>query len=161
MPARRIWLNPQSRFWLVLLVVLCAAPAVHADIRVHRVFSKHMVLQGDMNVSIWGWADAGENVRVQYYGQSLSIVTDGKGRWSVKPAPMKADAYEPFDYPADTPVSELAGGQGWKTPWEATFTIGMQAYGLGRYDVDELRVGATYEEVAPSETKGTKQDAAN
>jgi sialate O-acetylesterase len=92
MLARRIWLNPQSRFWLVLFVVLCAAPAAHADIRLHRVFSNHMVLQRDMNVSVWGWADAGENVRVQFDGQSLSAVADKEGKWSVKLAPMKADA---------------------------------------------------------------------
>lgn len=62
-----------------------------ADVRLHRVFTDHMVLQRDMNVNVWGWADPGEKVSVQFGGQSLSAVTDDKGKWSVKLAPMKAN----------------------------------------------------------------------
>ena len=52
MPAMRMLLNLQSQFWLVLLAVLCVAPAAHADIRLHRVFSHHMVLQRDSGMAV-------------------------------------------------------------------------------------------------------------
>jgi sialate O-acetylesterase len=73
------------------LVVLLSSGLVHADVKLHRVFTDHMVLQRDMNVNVWGWANPGEKVSVQFDGQNLSVVTDAKGKWSVKLAPMKAN----------------------------------------------------------------------
>ena len=84
-------MNVKSKLSVVLLAALCAAPAAHADVQLHRVFSDHMVLQRDMNVNVWGWANPGEKVIVQFGGQSLSAVTDDKAKWSVKLAPMKAN----------------------------------------------------------------------
>ena len=67
------------------------ASAARADVKLHRVFSDHMVLQRDREVKVWGWADPKEKVGVQFGGQSLSAVTDDKGKWAVNLAPMKAD----------------------------------------------------------------------
>ena len=69
---------------LVLLAALNAALAARADIKLHRVFTDHMVLQRDMNVNVWGWADPGEKVSVQFGGQNLSAIANDKGKWSVK-----------------------------------------------------------------------------
>ena len=74
------------------LVVLLSSGLAYADVKLHRVFSDHMVLQRDMNVNVWGWGAPGEKVSVQFDGQSLSAVTDDKGKWSVKLAPMKANS---------------------------------------------------------------------
>jgi len=76
---------------VVFMAVLGAAPAAHADVKLHRVFTDHMVLQRDINVNVWGWAAPGEKVAVQFGGQSPSALTDDKGKWSVKFAPMKAN----------------------------------------------------------------------
>ena len=73
------------------LFVLLFTGLARADVKLHRVFSDHMVLQRDMNVNVWGWATPGEKVSVQFDGQSLSAVTDDKGKWTVKLAPMKAN----------------------------------------------------------------------
>ncbi|KAB2641615.1 MAG: sialate O-acetylesterase [Verrucomicrobia bacterium] len=77
---------------MVLLAALGAAPAAHADVRLHRVFADHMVLQRDSNINVWGWAAPGEKVDLQFGGQNLSAITDDQGKWSVKLAPMKANA---------------------------------------------------------------------
>jgi hypothetical protein len=61
---------------------------------------------------------------------------------------------EPGKQPAADDAEVIT--RGYDNPHGDTFTIGMQPYGLGCYDVDELRVGATYEEVAPTEAKETK-----
>lgn len=74
------------------LVVLLFSGLVQADVKLHRVFSDHMVLQRDQNVNVWGWAGPGEKVSVQFDGQSLSVVTDDRGKWSVTLAPMHANA---------------------------------------------------------------------
>jgi len=84
-------MNSKLKMSMVLLAALCAASAARADVRLHRVFTDHMVLQRDMNVNVWGWADPGEKISVRFGDQSLSAVADEKGKWSVKLAPMKAN----------------------------------------------------------------------
>jgi len=84
-------MNARVKILVVLFAAICMASAARANVKLHRVFSDHMVLQRDMNVNVWGWADPGENVSVQFGGQSLSAVTDDKGKWAVKLAPMKAN----------------------------------------------------------------------
>lgn len=48
------------------------------------LFSDHMVLQRDMPVPVWGWADAGEAVTVTIAGQSKSTKAGPDGKWSVR-----------------------------------------------------------------------------
>jgi sialate O-acetylesterase len=42
-----------------------------------------MVLQRDRPVPVWGWADAGAAVRVEFSGQSKTATADAQGRWQV------------------------------------------------------------------------------
>lgn len=71
---------------------LLAAVAAQADVRLHPLFTDHTVLQQGKPVPVWGWADPGEKVTVQFAGQSVSTVTDAGGRWSVKLKSLKATA---------------------------------------------------------------------
>ena len=87
----RMDMNVKMKLSLVLLTAW-GATAAQADVKLHRVFSHHMVLQREKEVNVWGWASPGEKVSVQFGGQSLSAVTDDKGKWSVKLAPMKANS---------------------------------------------------------------------
>ena len=51
----------------VLLVVLIAnAPHVLAEVRLAGIFADHMVLQRDRPIQVWGWADKGEEVTVEF-----------------------------------------------------------------------------------------------
>ena len=85
-------MNSKILFSTMLHAALCVATAAHADVKLHRIFTDHMVLQRDMGVKVWGWADPGEKVIVRFGGQSLSATTGENGRWSVKLAPMNANA---------------------------------------------------------------------
>lgn len=69
-----------------------ATVAVQADVRLHPLFSDHTVLQQGKAVPIWGWADAGEKVTVEFGQQTVSTVTDDSGRWQVNLKPLKATA---------------------------------------------------------------------
>jgi sialate O-acetylesterase len=69
-----------------------ATVAVQADVRLHPLFSDHTVLQQGKAVPIWGWADAGEKVTVEFGQQTVSTVTDDNGRWQVNLKPLKATA---------------------------------------------------------------------
>jgi sialate O-acetylesterase len=73
---------------LVLLAALCLASPVAANVRLPAIFTSHMVLQRDMPVPVWGWADAGEQVTVTVAGQKLTAMPGEGGKWTVKLAPL-------------------------------------------------------------------------
>ena len=47
---------------LACAMVMAAAVVANAEVRVARAFSSHMVLQRQMPVRIWGWADKGSKM---------------------------------------------------------------------------------------------------
>lgn len=49
-----------------------------------------MVLQADKQVAIWGWAEAGKKVTVQFGEQEKSSSADQDGRWAVELDALKA-----------------------------------------------------------------------
>ena len=65
-------MNVKVKLSSVLFAALCASASAYADVRLHRIFTDHMVLQCDMNVNVWGWADPGEKVSVEFGGQNPS-----------------------------------------------------------------------------------------
>ena len=48
-----------------------------------NVIGDNMVLQRDLPVPIWGWADPGEQVTVSFAGQSKTTLADGDGSWMI------------------------------------------------------------------------------
>jgi sialate O-acetylesterase len=72
--------------------ILAITLAAHADVSLSPIISSHMVLQRDSACPVWGWADAGEQVTVEFAGQKHSAMPDAGGKWTVKLTPMKASA---------------------------------------------------------------------
>lgn len=72
---------------LLLLTPLCAA-----DLKLAALFSDHMVIQREKPVPVWGWADAGEHLTVDFAGQKKPAVADASGKWQVKLDPLAASA---------------------------------------------------------------------
>ena len=62
--------------------------AAHADVKMPTLFADHMVLQREMPVPIWGWADVGESVTVSLAGQQKTATPDATGKWMVKLSPL-------------------------------------------------------------------------
>jgi sialate O-acetylesterase len=65
------------------------APLV-AEVRLPHIFDDHMVLQRDMELPVWGWADAGEEVTVTLNKNSATAKADKDGRWRVTLPAMTA-----------------------------------------------------------------------
>jgi len=72
-------------------VLLCATNA-RASVHTARIFSDYMVLQRELPVPIWGKADAGKSVSVQFAGQTVKTKVDHQGRWKVWLRPLKANS---------------------------------------------------------------------
>ena len=47
----------------ICILAACAAIAEARPLKLHAIFTSHMVLQRDKPIMIWGWADAGDEGR--------------------------------------------------------------------------------------------------
>ncbi len=59
---------------------------------VHPLFSDHVVLQRQIKVPVWGWANPGTKVTVQFAGQTKRAVAEASGRWQVHLDSMPASS---------------------------------------------------------------------
>src|SRR3954465_5568244 len=74
---------------LALLSALnCWALPARADVKLPAMFTDHAVLQRDMPVPVWGWAEPGEEVPVTTAGQTQKTKADDKGKWRVTLDPL-------------------------------------------------------------------------
>ena len=80
-----------NRVSLVGLVFGAGVAGVLAEVRLPNVFSDHAVLQRGREVAVWGWGDAGEEVKVRVgeFGE-VAGVANGDGEWRVKLPAMEA-----------------------------------------------------------------------
>jgi len=81
-----------GRCCLPVLAAFCLLDCVQAEVRVHHVFDNNMVLQREKPVRVWGWADAGEAVTVQFAGQAKTVTSGTDGAWAVDLDPLEARA---------------------------------------------------------------------
>ena len=74
-----------------LLVASSSVPQARADVKLPKLIGSHMVLQRDLPLPIWGWADPGEEVVVKLDEATVSTKADAKGNWKVVLPAVKAD----------------------------------------------------------------------
>ena len=75
------------------VVALLSSPLVAAEpLSLASLLTDHAVLQRDMPVPVWGKAEPGREVVVQFAGQEKRSTADKDGRWMVKLDPLKASA---------------------------------------------------------------------
>ena len=73
-----------------LVLLMLAAMSARADVRLPKVFGSNMVLQRDIELPVWGWADAGEEVAVTLTGVRVTTKAGSDGKWSLRLPAMKA-----------------------------------------------------------------------
>ena len=73
-------------------LAVCFPTIALGDVKLASIFGDSMVLQREMAVPVWGWADAGEQVTVEFGGQSVQTVADPEGRWKVSLDSLKANS---------------------------------------------------------------------
>src|SRR5947207_6563605 len=73
-----------------LFALLAFAVPAGASVKLPAVLSDRMVLQQGAPVRIWGWADPGEAVTVNFLGQKPSATADSSGKWKVFLQPVPA-----------------------------------------------------------------------
>ena len=61
------------------------------DLRFAKIFTDHSVLQREMPVAVWGWAEPEVEVTVEFSSQKKKTTTDKTGKWMIRLDPMKAN----------------------------------------------------------------------
>ncbi|NCG27987.1 MAG: sialate O-acetylesterase [Verrucomicrobiales bacterium] len=80
-----------SLLTLVSIILISFSHIGLADVKLPNVIGSGMVLQRDMAVPVWGWAEAGEEVTVSFAGQTKKTKTGDDGKWTVSLDPLKAN----------------------------------------------------------------------
>ena len=63
---------------------------MNTSLQIAGVFSDHAVLQRDIPLRVWGWADPGMNVTVTIAGKTAESAAGSDGRWTVTLPPFSA-----------------------------------------------------------------------
>ena len=80
------------RITITLLALMITASMAMAELRTSQMFSDNMVLQRERDVPVWGWADKGATITVEFGGQKVTAAADDAGKWKAILKPMKANA---------------------------------------------------------------------
>ncbi len=104
------------KFKFLLLALLFSVYA-NSKISLPKVISSNMVFQMDKPVPVWGGADAGKVVTVEFAGQKKTAVSDNNGKWIVTLDAMKA-GFTPLDLKIstsdfDTTLTNILIGEVW------------------------------------------------
>jgi sialate O-acetylesterase len=82
-----------KKTYMGLLINLLLMTAVFAgEFRLGSLFQDHMVLQRDMPVPVWGEANPGDRITVEFADQTKTALVDSKGKWQVLLNPMPASS---------------------------------------------------------------------
>ena len=77
---------------LLLAITTSSASLQAAELRFAKIFADHCVLQRDMPVPVWGWAEPDAKVTVTFAGQTTTTTADASSKWLIRLQPMKASA---------------------------------------------------------------------
>ena len=77
--------------WMIIILTNCGIkPPSAENIRMSAVFGNHMVLQRDLKIPVWGKADPGGYVQVQFSDQIRGAAVAQDSTWSVDLKPVSA-----------------------------------------------------------------------
>ena len=74
-------LSPRLLVGGTLALWLAGHSAALANVTMPAIFGDHMVLQEDVKIPVWGWADPGEPVQVSLGKSQLRTTADATGQW--------------------------------------------------------------------------------
>jgi sialate O-acetylesterase len=67
----------------ILLLLSVYSSEVIAQVQLPRLISDGMIIQRDANVNIWGRADPGKRISVQFLDNEYEAIANENGEWSV------------------------------------------------------------------------------
>ena len=103
-----------TRFAVFILVVFAVVLTAEAELTLNGLFTDNMVLQRNQKVPVWGNADPGAEVTVEFGKQRRTAKAKPDGSWMVHLKSMKASPT-----PQELSVSSSIANQESKMSWLA------------------------------------------
>ena len=141
-------MKSQARFVRLLLRRLtsasmaCALAAAftqagRAEVRLPNVFGSHMVLQQEKPLTIWGWAQPGETVSVQFLAETKQAKANDRGEWKVVLAPVKAGGPHTLTVSGSSTVKfdDVMVGEVWLCSGQSNMEMGVGACKDGKQEI--------------------------
>ena len=75
--------------FLFAFTLVASASSAFAEVKLHGLFTDNAILQREAPVPIWGWADEGEEIVVQFRDQNVKT-TAKDGKWLVRLKKLRA-----------------------------------------------------------------------
>ena len=116
------------KFHRVILPLLALATALHAEVKLSRIFTPHMVLQRGMEVPVWGMAEPGEKITVTFAGQTKTATADEKGAWRVKLDSLTASAVPRTLSIGDKKIEDVLVGDVWIGSGQSNMDMNASSY---------------------------------
>ena len=108
-----------------LSLILAAALSLHAAVKLPALISDHMVLQQGAPVRVWGWASPGEDVRVEFQGQTAAVKAAENGKWSAWLRPLVAAG--PLEMKInDLTIHDVLVGEVWLASGQSNMEFKLQ-----------------------------------
>ena len=117
---------------------LTFAGLAHAELRLPKVFTDHMVLQQQRANPVWGWDDPGIRITVTFAGQTYRAAAGADGRWSVNLAPLPANAQAQTLTVAGSTTCEIHDvliGEVWLCSGQSNMEMGVGAAQNGAEEI--------------------------
>ena len=113
---------------ILITGILLLFISLYAEVRLPKLVSDGMVLQREVPVKIWGWADPGEQVEVSFLQHEYSAVTDLLGNWSVFLQPQAAGGpYDMIIKGSNTlQINDILVGEVWVCSGQSNMEISLK-----------------------------------
>lgn len=113
---------------LLTLLLFSAATPLHAQIRLPKLISDHMVLQRDQPLKIWGWASPKEKITLLFNHKTYTTTTPASGQWEIAlPAHAAGTGYSMvLKGKNEIRVEDIAFGDVWLCSGQSNMVINME-----------------------------------
>ena len=108
----------------ITALVALASTTLHAEVTLPALLSDHMLIQQNAPVRVWGKADAGEPIKVEFQGQTMAAAADTSGHWQVFLAPTPAGG--PYELRINTRIiHDVLVGEVWVGSGQSNMELPM------------------------------------
>ena len=148
-----------NRTLLIVAAFLCASWA-EAKVSLPQMFQSGMVLQRGKPIPVWGKADAGESVTIQFNKKQYTTTADNEGKWRIDLPKMKAGG--PYDLRInDLELRDILIGDVWLLSGQSNIDVHIErvypqyVQEVDNYENPQIRLFRVQNETA---THGPKDD---
>jgi sialate O-acetylesterase len=117
-------------FVLSCLLFLINTTVAVAAIRLPAIIGDNMVLQRNVKVPLWGWADPGEKIQITFQKKAFECIAGNDGKWSVKLNIYRAGGPYQMVIQSSTThllIKNILIGDVWITSGQSNMEFGIQS----------------------------------